>query len=333
MIKRIILSMFLLLVGAPFVVSADYTVFDLNPIPADTPVTDPNYAMAGFSNGTTWTIEYTADAMVTQFDRLTMPFCRSGGANGGVIDLEIRSSTTTGPIIASSTIDVNSGNVWNTGCSVGIINATTTTWVLNQNIQWLPGVTVYFVFHARGVTGTYYFSHFLDATIGELPTFATTDTYFKPGTDYYMTAGEAFALGIPPVVYNASSSNISCSTFDVGCYITTGLSLLFYPEDWTFEQLDELQAQLASTTPFGYGYELVETINMALNTATSSFALTADLSDFGPVFQNATSVPIVSSEGIIAFAGDDWDTVQTLLAGALYLILLSYFWFRFFNTI
>lgn len=318
----------------PMGASADYTAFSVNAIPPGTSVASPDYAMAGLSAGSgQWIVEYVGTGTVTQLDRVTMPFCRFGGSNGGVVDLEIRSSTTTGPIVASSSLAVNSGNVWSTGCNVSFVNGTTSTWVLNQTIQYLSGVTLYFIWTPRGTTGTFYFSHYLNATIGEAPTFANTSTYFKPSTKYYMTSMTGYALGIPPVVYSASSSNVSCGTFDVGCYITTGLSFLFYPEDWTFEQLDTLQDQLASTSPFGYGYELVDTINNSLSVASSSFAITADLSEFAPQFEDATSVPIVSSEGIRAFAGDGWDLVQTLLAGGLILMLLSYFWFRFFHTI
>jgi len=338
MIKSIILSMFLLLVGLPTVASADYSVFSINEIPANTSIASPNYAMTGVGVGSTAVFEYTADATVTQFDRLTLPFCRYGGTNTGTIYLEVRSSTTTGPIVASSTLAVNSGNIWSTGCNSTYINATTSTFVLNQNVQWLSGVKMYFIFRPVSTDASFMYSFratigydtSLNGIYGELP---SNFPMLYVGAYRLYTSAVGYALGIPPVVYNASSSNISCSTFDVGCYITQGLSLLFYPADWTFDDLNELQEQLASTTPFGYGYELVDAINTALNTATSSFAITADLSDFGSVFANATSVPIVSSEGIIAFAGDDWDTVQNLLAGALYLTLLSYFWMRFFHTI
>jgi len=328
---KIILTI-ILLTTASFA-SADYTVFELNPIPVNQPIGSVNdYQMVGFSDdGFFRYIEYNTDATVTQFDRITLPLCRSGGANGGEIYLEVRSTATSGPIVASSTLAVNSGNVWNTGCASTIINATTSTFVLNQNVQWLTGGTFWFTIKAVGTTGTFYLS--FDVNNGSGAKFYGVGTPPTWLGQFYYTSMTGYALGIPPVVYSASSSNVSCGTFDVGCYISTAISFLFYPEDWTFDQLNDLQDQLASTTPFGYGYELVSTVNTALATGTSSFELTADLSDFGTVFQNATSVPIVSSEGIINFIGDDWDMIQNVLITGLYLMLLSYFWKRFFSTI
>jgi len=334
MIKGILLAI-TLLVLTPLSAFADYEVFDLNPIPSGALISQTTlYDMSGATgNGTRWIVEYLADATVTQFDRVTLPFCRNGGSNLGTVYLEIRSSTTTGPIVASSSLAINGGNIWNCTTPITLVNATTSTFVLNQNVQWVSGVQFYFIWRliSPDPVSNFYWSHLKAAAGGSNGISFGVGT--SPTSPTLYTSMQGFALGIPPVVYNASSSNISCSTFDVGCYITQGLSLLFYPEDWTFDQLNELQALLASTTPFGYGYELVDTINTSLAVASSSFELTADLSDFGSVFENATSVPIVSSEKLITFAGDDWDIVQGILAGGFYLLLLSYFWLRFFHTI
>jgi len=254
--------------------SADYEVFDVNPIPANVAMPSALYGMGGFSSGLKWTVEYVADATVTQFDRLTLPFCRSGGANGGVIDLEIRSSTTTGPIVASSSLTVNSGNVWNTGCGVSIVNGTTSTWVLNQNVQWVSGVTFYFIFYARGTTGTYYFSDYKTAGNNGI----SYETGSVPASPARWDSMKGYALGIAPVTYNASSSNVVCDTFDIGCYISQGLAWAFYPDPADIEQFQNLS--LASSSPFGYIYDMddaLQSFMTGLNATTSSFKITLDM--------------------------------------------------------
>jgi len=313
----------------PAYASADYSVFELNPIPPGASMATPLvYQMVGIGSGQSITFNYSATGTVTQFDRVTVPVCRYLGANGGVIDLEVRTTATSGPIVASSSLTVNSGNVWSTGCTSSIVNATTSTWVLNQNVQWVNGVEIFFTFHYRGTTGSFYNSFVMNGYDGE--------TYIDgiPLAPYsgktYNFSASGLSLGIPPVVYSASSSNIVCDTFDFGCYISTAFSTLFMPTSWTFDRLSAINHELASSSPFGYAYEVVDIVNTALSTTSSSFVLSADLSDFSPQFVSATSVPIVSSAGIRDFIGPSmWDIVQNVFELGLWLSLLSYFWIRF----
>jgi len=258
--------------------SADYEVFTVNEIPANQPIASVNdYQMVGFSSGNVAVIEYITDAKVTQFDRLTLPFCRNGGSNGGTIYLEVRSTATSGPIVASSTLTVNSGNVWNTGCTSSIINATSSTFVLNQRVQWESGGTFYFLFRAVGTTGTYYLS--FDVNNGSngkyLGTSASPPTWL--GQNYY-TSMTGYALGVPPVVYNASSSNVSCETFDFGCYFSQALNYAFYPDQATLDGFENLN--FASSSPFGYITDMdsaLQTFMTALNATSSSFKITLDM--------------------------------------------------------
>jgi len=320
--KKLIFSI-LLLLEIPFGAHASaYVAFDLNPIPVNCNFSDCD--MLGTSPR--MTIELIATSPGRSVRQIELPFCRSGGTSVGNITLEVRTTASTSPnVVASSTIagsTVSSSALCN---NLPAVNATTSIFQLNNALDYEVGTSLYFTLRFVGTSGTYLISGVQAGTTGEA---WANDTPMGPGWSI-----SGIGTGILPQIYNASSSAVVCDTFDIGCYISTGFLFLFYPEDWTFDQLTELQDTLASSTPFGYGYELVDTINTALNTATGSFAITADLSDFGTMFQNATSVPIVSSEGIITFAGDDWDLVQGILAGGFYLILLSYFWFRFFNTI
>jgi len=194
---------------------------------------------------------------------------------------------------------------------------------------------MYFIFRPVSTTGTFMYSFrstvgydtTLNGIYGELP---SNFPILYGGVYRLYTSVQGYALGIPPVVYNASSSNVSCSTFDIGCYFSQALSYAFYPTEWTFDRLTEINTELASSSPFGYAYEVYDIADTALSTTSQEFALELDLSDFGPVFQTATSVAIVSSVGIRDFIGTTmWTIVQNLMALAFYLILLSYFWYRF----
>lgn len=250
---------FAILLAIPVAVSADYEAFDINNIPNDIPLSSTAYQMLGQGNTDRWDVQYIANSKVTQFDRLTMPFCRYLGANGGVIDLEIRTTSTSSPIVASSTLTVNSGNVWSVGCGTSIINATTSTWVLNNNVQWEIGSNIWFSFYARGTSGTFYHSFEL-ATGDNGITYGSGQFLGPPNyAQTYHHSMTGYALGIPPVVYNASSSNVICTTFDVGCYINNAFSFLFIPDQSAISQYTDLS--LASSSPFSYAYDAKAIIN------------------------------------------------------------------------
>jgi len=279
---------------------ADYEVFDINTIPPNTAVPSATYTQTGVGLNQSYAIEYVADSTVTQFDRITLPFCRYLGANGGEVYLELRSSTTTGPIIASSTIAVNSGNISSTGCTTLNLNATTTTWVLNQNVQWLPDVEIYFIFKPVGTNpaSTFYFSHEIGGTNG----IALGMFPFAPFTylgDYYNTAMTGYALGVAPVAYNASSSNVVCDTFDLGCYTSQAFAWAFYPDIEDLEQFKTLN--FASSSPFGYIYDMddaYQSFMTGLNATTSNFKITLDMTTLG---QHADVFRSVGTSSITVF--------------------------------
>jgi len=284
---------------------ADYEVFDINPIsPTDTiGITSGKWLMPGaVGNGYHTAFEYVGDATVTQFDRITIPFCRSGGSNTGEIYLELRNTATSGPIMASSSITVNSGNIASCDSVPTVPNATTTTFVLNQNVQYVSGVKIIFIFtlvntHASSI---FAFSTLLNTGDNGIFYGASAPGSPVPSTPYMpygmplYTSAIGYALGIPPVVYNASSSNVVCDTFDFGCYLSQSYAWAFYPDKEVIDQFKTLS--LASTTPFGYAYAIPTLWNtfMVANAATTStFGLTIDFSTLtGAGFQYVTATSV-----------------------------------------
>jgi len=281
---------------------ADYVAFQ-NFLPAGTnPSSSATmFGMVNFlTGGNSVIMDYEATSTVTQFDRVTLPFCRSGGANGGRIDLEIRtSSTSTGPIIASSTLAVDSGNVWSS-CGFTPLNATTSTFVLNNNIQWVSGVHIYFRFRAIGTTGSYYF------------TFNDTDSVLNYGTVACTSAGvcapfivspninsmtiRGQALGSVPVNqnYGASSTPVICDTFDIGCYISTSIAFLFSPSEFLVSEFENIT--FASSSPFSYLYDLSGYVDTLRNSTGTPILL--EVAAFGATTTILDTAAIGNFQGV-----------------------------------
>jgi len=313
LLKYIVIGIFLVI---PSGVHADYEVFDLNPIPPNQPIGSVNeYQMAGMVSDPllSYVIEYQTNETVTAFDRVTIPLCRFGGANGGQIYLEVRSTATSGPIVASSTLAVNSGNIWNTGCNTTIINATTSTFVLNQNVQWLSGGTFYFIFRTVDTTGTFYLS--FDVNNGDNGKFLgaglTPPTWLG---QFYYTSMQGFALGVPPVsTYSASSTGVVCGTFDIGCYLSTAFAFLFIPSVSPAEQFAEAPS-LASTTPFSYLYQLNGYVTTLRNGTASNTALVIPF--------NGEDLTVFNTADIESYLGGDTSVVRDTVGYLIWFLAL-----------
>jgi hypothetical protein len=336
-----LLSLAILIAGAfafPHFAFADYVAFqNLLPIPT---VSSTHEAHYGFSSGSSMSMEYVATSTVTQFDRVTLPFCKQSGTFGGEVYLEVRTtSSTTGPIIASSTLAMNSGNVW-TGCGSGSnLNATTSTWVLNQNVQWISDVHIFFNFRPVGVSGTYNFTfNDYDDVQNYYTVFCTISTGLCSnasfGTTYHIDSLtiKGQALGTAPQIYATSTSAVACSTFDVGCYIATAFEFLFYPSIPLSDQLSELSSTTASVIPFGYVYSIVDLFTEYSNLATSTLSVSVELSSIlnfmGGNF-SSTSVTVLSGSGLRATLGTTlWDLSQNLFRAGLWFGFLWYVYHR-----
>jgi len=256
------------LVFLPNIVFADYSAFQ-NHLTSTSGPDNVNNAMV--SCGTECYIEYIATSTITQFDRLDVALCRNDGSTGGVFELEVRSTaSTTGPIIASSTLAINDGNIYSTtttpgqGCNYGIegVNKHMSTFVLNNNIQTVAGVTWWFRLRPVGNASTIMVSLNNGNTFG----FGNNLYYWLSNAPYKTNGGVDFAspivtgygLGIAPIslgniMYNASGTPVVCTSFDFGCYISTSLAYLFIPND--VQSAFERMTPIASTSPISLVYE------------------------------------------------------------------------------
>jgi hypothetical protein len=301
------------ILGLPFPAFADYVAFQSKvALPCDT--TNGDCTMQGISgDGTTFMFQYTATGTVVQLDRIDLAICRTGGSGSGFIDLQVRTTATTGPIVASSTLSVL-GNVWSSQCnnppSATAGNGTTSTWVLNNKIQWLCGVDLFFQFKLRSVDGSDTFK------VTAFP--GSANQYYYTGTTPSTSCGPSgtsacsvFVIGhslgsAPPggiVAYDASTTAAVCNTFDVGCYFSSALAWAFYPDGSLLDQFTTLKDDIKNKPPFGY---FTSAYTAAIGFSTSS----------SPAFLLATSSPITTYIFAPLRSGLTW---LILLAGVYWL--------------
>lgn len=262
---------------------ADYVAFQ-NKIEHGVTVGTSGYGTSGGGSGVYFGFRYDATSTVTQFDRVDIPMCHSTSNTGGTMYLEVRTTATTGPIVASSSLAINSGNF--VTCPIGVYNATTTTFVLNQNIQWVNGVQMFFLFRGIGHDGTMYVSIKDEGSTDVGPyTFYGADLgpyWFSP--NYYNVFVTGRGLGLQPTIqniYNSSSTPVICNTFDVGCYVSNAFAWAFILPENSFSQFETLKDDIKYRAPFGY--------------FTSAYSAIASLSATGtPEFTLATSSPIMA---------------------------------------
>jgi len=310
----------------PFGVSADYSAFqNLWEVPPT--ASSPDYVQQGFSAGRV-DMQYIATTTVTQFDRVDVALCRSGGSNIGNVKLEVRYSSTSSTVLASSTLAVTSGNIWaSTGCGTGTGFATSSTFVLNAPIQWVSGVTVWLSWTLQGTdpASNFLFS-FVDEAIsasenGSYRAYFNNVLFETPSPNRSMRI-IGRGLGTAPTVssmYSTTSSVVVCSTFDVGCYLSTSLTFLFYPQETLTSTLTEMASTTTGVVPFGYVPDIYDLIEDASLNATTSLAISVELSGImnflGGNFPT-TTVTVLSGNGLRTTMGVSmWNFLQTLLIG------------------
>jgi len=298
---------------------ADYVAFQNYPErPFPNLTADPQFQQ--FSSD--WVFEFVATSTITQFDRLDVALCRNSGTAGGELQLEVRSSaSTTGPVIASSTLAINDGNVYysTTLCAVGgqAINATTSTFVLNNSIQTVAGVTWWIRLRIVNPSGNVYLS------MNNYVNWNNNGTIWVDGASSpYTFSGVTYApifigrgLGTAPSVvnqYGASSTPVICGTFDVGCYISTSLSFLFIPSESPVDRFSEA-GNLGSTTPFSYLYQLYDYVVVLRDgTATTTSIIIPFNGNDLTIFDTSQISTYVSHSG----------TIRTYLGYMIWLLVL-----------
>lgn len=250
--------------------------------------------------------EYIATSTRTQVDRLDASMCYAVSQTPGeIISLGVYTrSFFSGAYfyqhVASSSIET-AGNV--ALCASGATTgATTTTFVLDNKIQWVSGVRTYWVFQSNVPTSTIRwianptpFDNFLlyasttDQNFPESP-------YSNINPSYVAFSGIIRGLGSEPTpfnIYNSSSTPVVCETFDVGCYFSSALSWAFTLPDNSFSQFETLKDDIKYHAPFGY--------------FTSAYNAISQLSATGsPQFSLATSTPIMALVFTPIRAGLSW---------------------------
>jgi len=242
-------------ITAPFGVHsafASYIPFG-NTFPSSDGSAPFTYTMLGQSTGGRVDMEYLATSTWSAVNGLNVALCRYSGTGTGRIDVEFRIDGTSTPILASSTIQVSaiSGGA-GAGCGLGTYtNATSSLFVFNPPMAWTENDLVTISFYLRDSDAGIYWS-FRDETLGGY----NFNTYMNDVLMYPSGLGKTYGMWVyaesfyPESIYNATTSGVTCTTFDVGCYISTALTFLFYPTI-TVDIFSSANS-LASTTPFAY---------------------------------------------------------------------------------
>lgn len=317
----------------PSTASADYVAFQ-NKAPSTTYSVSSDYQpnIIGSDSAPLW-ISFVATNTIVQFDRLDLNLCRYLGSNVGSLFLEVRSSTSTGPIIASSTLVVNSGNVFhsNTLCygSGGIpLPQYYSTFVLDRQIQTVAGVTWWFRIWGSGTVGNFYvggqnenfYSRNLTSYLGAFPDTANEHAFM--GTKYALFA-IGRGLGTAPTNqnnYGASSTAVVCTTFDIGCYISSSFAYMFIPTQSTFDKFADIT--LASSTPFNYLFEMGSYFSTLRNGVATSTIISVNFVGTPLILYNSSNMTSVIGETHMARV----TFVKMLISYALWLMLLFAIW-------
>jgi len=270
---------------------ADYQVFQ-NAYPEG--AQSVNDFMQGFTTSV-FHFKYTGTSTVTLFDRVDLALCKNTSNNTGELWLEVRTTSTTTNVIASSTLAINGGNVYtNASCNGASTTLQYSTFVLNNNIQWVSGVDIWFTLKAVGTGDTIYWkgsNTYPDDIFGVYYSSGSRYSIVPPPDNYYSMNMRGYALGTTPTnqnqgIYSTSTTAVVCASFDIGCYISNALAWAFYPTATVY--LFNSSPSLASTTPFAYIFESIEIWDTVFSgSATGTQTLTVN---FAPMGMSTTSL-------------------------------------------
>jgi len=246
---------------------AEYNAFE-NLNPETNQVFNDN--MQGSNGSVTWHFFVQNEIASSMIKWIDMPLCKITSNNGGSLAIEIRTTSTTSPVVASSTILVNDSTVYTgSDCNATTTKTGTTTFTLNKYIAGTIGTQFWITFRTIGITDNVYFK-----VHNEYPS-SNFLIYYGNGNLYYVTpppdnslqieiVGVANGL-IPPnqgqgyatTTATSTAENIECDTFyDIYCYGVKAISWTLRPsnDDWLLISgaLDELKSDLLYMWPLGY---------------------------------------------------------------------------------
>lgn len=257
--------------------------------------------------------------------------CTSGSVyTGGTFTLEAWYNGTTSPYtqVATSTINASSIVI----CTGGGLayNGSTTRFQFNQSFNATIGDTLYFKIRANGITGggvlymrgdriatATHFPWYTSSTSGKF-TFSgdQIDTFAKIGSGLtnYSTSWQDLV--------NASKAD------DCTGVINCAFAWAFYP---SYDSLAIWRSlSLASTSPWGYIYDIKNKFTNYASYATTTALISANLTPFmgTTIGSSSISIAILSAGSMQSVLGGVWTFIQTIFGYALWVGFGWYLWER-----
>jgi len=223
--------------------------------------------------------------------------------------------------------------------------ATTTVYFIPP-LQFVPSVTITFLFHATN--GDIRTLIFQSSNPSAYPAYVydySGSGIWQLGTVVSANYGASFfttnATGTAPLIVFCALENPNCQAVqpvvpdcgisDIGACIGAGLAWAFYPSIPLSVQLGTLASTTNSVVPFGYVsdfYGLYDTISTY---ATTSFILTVELS---PIMNwlgasySSTTITVINTGTMKSSFGTLWTLMQNILKAIFWTMFLIYAYHR-----
>jgi len=343
--KRVILKAFILFCTAPcaflpFVVSADYVAVENSFDGSETSDTS-KWALIGLNEGMKLDVLIYGTSSYSLVDSLEFAICNNG-TSAGRLDLEVRHMSTSSAIVASSSLSMSAFPTISCGVGGVIHGATSTAFALNAYISQTEILPMYVTIYARGgLSASAYFSWRNVTLQGSYVTAYRDNVLQAPlslGYTYspwarFISQGISGGEGIR-VDYTASTSAIVCTNLEglwniVGCAFSSALAFVFYPDENSLSAFNTQYNRLASTSPFGYAFDIVDTITLHSSDTATSALLVVNIggvfgSTTGSTTQYLTLISATSFENILGT--QMWDLIMMLFSYSLWFAWLWWVW-------
>jgi len=248
----------------------------------------------GFGTGDRETfLVHTATSSIAGATIVSPYLCYTIG-NTGTLEAEVwLNGTTTGTLVASSTIEKNILPLCITSGAHYL--GSSTPFVLNRSFNATVGQSIFVRFRQNGGTGNFYFTGDSIASPQNFVLYVGGGPYISggKGVDTFMKIGS----GLQP--YSTAWSDLVAGAKSNECdgIIECAVAWAFWPDPLAVEQFKSIN--LASSSPFGYIYDMdtaLQTFLTALNATSSSFKLTLDMTTLGntaDVFKGVSTSSVV----------------------------------------
>lgn len=137
---------------------------------------------------------------------------------------------------------------------------------------------------------------------------------------FYTTSADSVATSTPNPF--SKYAGLDCGGFNIEDNLKCAGIFLFVPDYDFVTQMEHLADDLASTTPFGYFYDLTQAFQGYASAGTSSLTVSVELSgmmNFLGGSYATTSVTILSGSGLRATMGTTmWNLIQNLLIACMW---------------